>query len=114
MIQKNNQSVSLLLAHINDTHSYFEPSSLQLKLTIEQQTLQPYVSAGGFARIATIVNQLRQQAKESDKGFLFLHAGDCFQGTLYFSLFKGRANAELLNALNINAMALGNQRTRHG
>lgn len=108
MIQKNNQSVSLLLAHINDTHSYFEPSSLQLKLTIEQQTLQPYVSAGGFARISTRVNQLRQQAKESGKGFLFLHAGDCFQGTLYFSLFKGRANAELLNALNIDAMALGN------
>jgi 5'-nucleotidase len=39
---------------------------------------------------------------------LFLHAGDCFQGTLYFSLFKGKANADLLNALNIDAMALGN------
>lgn len=108
MTQTNQQSVSLILAHINDTHSYFEPSSLQLTLDIEQQTLQPYVSAGGFARIATRVNQLREQAKQNDQGFLFLHAGDCFQGTLYFSLFKGRANAELLNALNIDAMALGN------
>ncbi|MGR5541384.1 bifunctional metallophosphatase/5'-nucleotidase, partial [Vibrio campbellii] len=34
--------------------------------------------------------------------------GDCFQGTLYFSLFKGRANADMLNALNIDAMTLGN------
>lgn len=108
MTQKNNQAVSLILAHINDTHSYFEPSSLQLELNIEQQQLKPYVSAGGFARIATRTHQLREQAQQRDLGFLFLHAGDCFQGTLYFSLFKGRANAELLNALNIDAMALGN------
>lgn len=108
MTQKNNQAVSLILAHINDTHSYFEPSSLQLELNIEQQQLKPYVSAGGFARIATRTQQLRIQAQQRDLGFLFLHAGDCFQGTLYFSLFKGRANAELLNALNIDAMALGN------
>ncbi|OEF23260.1 bifunctional metallophosphatase/5'-nucleotidase [Vibrio rumoiensis] len=108
MTPTKNKSVSIILAHINDTHSYFEPSSLQLKLNIENQILQPYVSAGGFARISTRVNQLRQQAQDLNKGFLFLHAGDCFQGTLYFSLFKGRANAELLNALNIDAMALGN------
>lgn len=108
MIQKNNQSVSLTLAHINDTHSYFEPSSLQLKLNIGDHQLEPYVSAGGFARISTRVKQLKQQALERKQGFLFLHAGDCFQGTLYFSLFKGKANAELLNALNIDAMALGN------
>lgn len=108
MTQKNNQAVSLILAHINDTHSYFEPSSLQLTLNIEQQQLKPYVSAGGFARIATRTQQLRKEAQDRHLGFLFLHAGDCFQGTLYFSLFKGRANAELLNALNIDAMALGN------
>ncbi len=39
---------------------------------------------------------------------MLLHAGDCFQGTLYFSLFKGEANAELLNELRPDAMALGN------
>ncbi len=51
---------------------------------------------------------MRDDAKRMNSGFLFLHAGDCFQGTLYFSLFKGKANAEMLNALEIDAMALGN------
>ncbi len=108
-MNKNHKPVRIKLAHINDTHSYFEPTSLQLKLKINNEvTLEPYVSAGGFSRIATRVEQLRDDAKRQGHGMLFLHAGDCFQGTLYFSLFKGRANADLLNTLKIDAMALGN------
>ncbi|WP_099611242.1 bifunctional metallophosphatase/5'-nucleotidase [Vibrio fujianensis] len=99
---------SITLAHINDTHSYFEPTSLQLSLNIDQQTLTPFVSAGGFARIATRIHQLKADAQRMKRGFIFVHAGDCFQGTLYFSLFKGQANAEMLNALGIDAMTLGN------
>ncbi|EMQ2219214.1 bifunctional metallophosphatase/5'-nucleotidase [Vibrio parahaemolyticus] len=108
-MNKNHKPVRIKLAHINDTHSYFEPTSLQLKLKINKDLiLEPYVSAGGFSRIATRVEQLRDDAQRQGQGMLFLHAGDCFQGTLYFSLFKGKANADLLNALNIDAMALGN------
>jgi len=105
---KKNQPVKLTLAHINDTHSYFEPQPLQLELTIEGKILSPYVSNGGFSRIATRVAQLRMAASEKNRDFLFLHAGDCFQGTLYFSLFKGKANAEMLNALGIDMMTIGN------
>lgn len=105
---KTNKPVTLKLAHINDTHSYFEPTSLQLRLSLAGNLIEPYVSAGGFARIATRAQQLQQEAQRQKKGFLFLHAGDCFQGTLYFSLFKGKANADLLNSLAIDAMALGN------
>lgn len=108
MMHKKNRPASIMLAHINDTHSYFEPTSLQLTLHIQQQTLTPYVSAGGFARIATRVQQLKEDAARMKRVFVFLHAGDCFQGTLYFSLFKGKANADMLNALNLDAMALGN------
>ncbi|AVF68494.1 MULTISPECIES: bifunctional metallophosphatase/5'-nucleotidase [Vibrio] len=108
-MNNNHKPVRIKLAHINDTHSYFEPTSLQLKLKINNElTLEPYVSAGGFSRIATRVEQLRDDAQRQGHGMLFLHAGDCFQGTLYFSLFKGKANADLLNALKIDAMALGN------
>ncbi|RTZ17357.1 bifunctional metallophosphatase/5'-nucleotidase [Vibrio aquaticus] len=108
MTNKKNKTTLLRIAHINDTHSYFEPTSLQLTINVDGKALSPFVSAGGFARIATRVKQLRHEAQSQDKGFLFLHAGDCFQGTLYFSLFKGEANATMLNCLNIDAMALGN------
>lgn len=105
---KNNKPVKITLAHINDTHSYFEPHPLQLQLNIDGQSLSPYVSNGGFSRIATRVKQLKAVALEKNRAFLFLHAGDCFQGTLYFSLFKGKANAEMLNALDIDMMTIGN------
>ncbi|OEF10610.1 bifunctional metallophosphatase/5'-nucleotidase [Vibrio genomosp. F10] len=110
MMNKNmkNRPAKMILAHINDTHSYFEPTSLHLNLDVQGQALTPFVSAGGFARIATRAKQLKQHATETKTPFVFLHAGDCFQGTLYFSLFKGKANADLLNALDIDAMALGN------
>ncbi|CAK2908206.1 5'-nucleotidase [Vibrio crassostreae] len=105
---KKNKPTKIVLAHINDTHSYFEPTSLQLSLKMNNHIIEPYVSAGGFARISTRFKQIKQDAQRQKVGTLFLHAGDCFQGTLYFSLFKGKANADLLNALNIDAMTLGN------
>ncbi|CAK1853556.1 5'-nucleotidase [Vibrio crassostreae] len=105
---KKNKPTKIVLAHINDTHSYFEPTSLQLSLKMNNHIIEPYVSAGGFARISTRFKQIEQDARRQKVGTLFLHAGDCFQGTLYFSLFKGKANADLLNALNIDAMTLGN------
>ncbi|MCJ2377096.1 bifunctional metallophosphatase/5'-nucleotidase [Vibrio sp. ZSDZ34] len=103
-----NKTLTITLAHINDTHSYFEPTSYQFRIEVENQVYSPFVSVGGFARLASRAQQLKANALAKNQGFLFLHAGDCFQGTLYFSLFKGKANAELLNALSIDAMALGN------
>ncbi|CAM2897159.1 bifunctional metallophosphatase/5'-nucleotidase [Vibrio rarus] len=108
MNKKSNKVTRIRVAHINDTHSYFEPTTVQLCLSFNQQTVSPYVSVGGFARIKTRSQQLREQAKQAGREFLFLHAGDCFQGTLYFSLFKGEANSRLLNLLGLDAMTLGN------
>lgn len=98
-----------MLAHINDTHSYFESQPLQLQLkNIAGQRITPYVSNGGFPRIVERVKQLRAEAKQDKRNFIFVHAGDSFQGTLYFSLFKGKANSEMLNTLGLDAMTLGN------
>jgi len=108
MTMIKSRAIRLKLAHINDTHSYFEPTSLQLNINIDETEATPFVSAGGFARIKTRVEDLKQQAFASQQGFLFLHAGDCFQGTLYYSLFKGEANSTLLNQLGLDAMAVGN------
>lgn len=103
---KQHKPLTVSIAHINDTHSYFEPTPLQLTVNHLGQDYHPFVSAGGFARIVTRVKQLR--ARKGSDGFLFLHAGDCFQGTLYFSLFQGDANVDLLNQLRLDAMVLGN------
>ncbi|RCI09345.1 hypothetical protein L249_3694 [Ophiocordyceps polyrhachis-furcata BCC 54312] len=59
---------------------------------------------GGYSRIKTRVNELRQQNPDS----LFLNAGDEFQGTLFFTLFGGEKIAETLNDVKFDAMTLGN------
>ena len=100
--------LKLIIAHINDTHSYFDPSSVPLTIEHNDHSYECFVSVGGFARIKTRLEQLREEAREKGRTFATFHAGDCFQGSLYFSVFKGRANIDLLNALSLDAMALGN------
>ncbi|HEX5792431.1 MAG TPA: 5'-nucleotidase C-terminal domain-containing protein, partial [Rheinheimera sp.] len=39
---------------------------------------------------------------------LLLHGGDAFKGSAYFELFEQRINIDVLNRLQIDAMALGN------
>jgi 5'-nucleotidase len=105
----NHNPCAITIAHINDTHSYFEPSLLQLSVNLPRGEIsEPFISVGGFARIKSRADELKVQAEEKGRRFLFLHGGDCFQGTLYFSLFKGDVNADLLNQLNIDAIVLGN------
>lgn len=99
---------TLKLAHINDTHSHFDPSRVQFLLTQEDKQYEVYSHSGGYARIGYQVERARQQAGDAQQSFLFLHGGDSFQGTLYFSQFKGVANADLLNRLKPDAMVLGN------
>jgi 5'-nucleotidase / UDP-sugar diphosphatase len=91
---------TLTIAHVNDTHAHIEPS--KLKLTIGDQNVK--VEAGGLARLVTKAKQLRAD----NKNFLFLHAGDLFQGTLYFKLFNGFADKYFFELAGLDAMVVGN------
>ncbi|WP_228730095.1 bifunctional metallophosphatase/5'-nucleotidase [Shewanella sedimentimangrovi] len=105
---QHSSSYRLTLAHINDTHSNFDPSMQQFQLQLGGKSLRVRSHSGGYARIAFQINQARDAALARQESFLFLHGGDSFQGTLYFSQFKGKANAHLLNLLAPDAMVLGN------
>ena len=39
---------------------------------------------------------------------LLLNAGDNFQGSLFYTTYKGKAEAEFLNQMKFDAMTLGN------
>jgi len=88
---KKNKPTKIVLAHINDTHSYFEPTSLQLSLKMNNYIIEPYVSTGGFARISTRFKQIEQDAQRQKVGTLFLHAGDCFQGHFVLFFIQGKS-----------------------
>ncbi len=91
---------SLTIAHINDTHSNLEPVDTGLVLAGEKAKAR----LGGFARLKTALDEVRA----SEENVLVLHAGDAVQGTLFFNVFQGRADIDLLNQLGLDAMTLGN------
>lgn len=97
---------SFSLVHLNDTHSHLEPA--MINLTIDQ--VKTATQIGGFARIKTVLNEMRRE----DADLLLLHAGDAVQGTLYFALFNGTVEYDLLNLLDIDAMAFGNHEFDRG
>ncbi len=91
---------TLTIAHLNDTHSHLESEPIDLLLGGEKtRTL-----IGGFPVIASKVQQLKQD----NSNFLLLHGGDALSGTIYYSLFKGEAEARLMNMLPFDGFVIGN------
>ncbi len=93
-------ATSLRILHINDHHSRLQPNSA--KLTLAGAATD--VKTGGFPRVVSKINELAA----SGGNVLKLHAGDAITGDLYFTLFKGKADAEQMNQVCFDAFALGN------
>ncbi|MBD1559763.1 bifunctional metallophosphatase/5'-nucleotidase [Vibrio sp. S9_S30] len=91
------------LHHINDTHSHFQSQELDLNLAIDDDILSVKVLAGGYALLKSYVT-----GYSINETRFFFHAGDCFEGTLEFSYFKGKVNSCLASQLELDAMVIGN------
>jgi 5'-nucleotidase len=97
--------LTVSLIHINDTHSQFDASPA----VTDDAAGQPiYGYIGGHPRLLSQAQALRQQALQQQIPVLFLHGGDAFKGSAYFELFEQRINIDVLNRMQIDAMALGN------
>ena len=91
---------TLTILHINDVHSHLDGDSIDLTM----DDVETNCEIGGMARVAGLIGEL---AAESENA-LVLHAGDAVQGTLYYTLFEGEADAEVMNAIGFDAMCIGN------
>lgn len=96
----------LTLIHVNDTHSKFEPSLTKLTLDIDDalKAKPIYLELGGFPYAAQVIAQLRA----SETNPLVVHAGDFFQGTLYYTKYQGEADVAFWNFLRPDVATLGN------
>lgn len=92
----------ITILHTNDTHSRIEP--------FEVSPSSPYSGKGGYARRAKLIQQIRQEEKNT----LLLDAGDVFQGTPYFNMFKGELEFKLMSKMGYEAMTLGNHEFDNG
>jgi 5'-nucleotidase len=59
---------------------------------------------GGVAARAAVINQIRSEAAN----VLLLDAGDIFQGTPYFNLYKGEPEIKAMSMLGYDAATMGN------
>lgn len=100
---------SMVIFHINDTHSQFEESSIKLKLAGKKT----YAKIGGYARLSTLLSRLRS-GPYKNKAQLFVQPGDSFQGTLYFHQNRGMTGAKMLNYLKLDAFSVGNHEFDNG
>ncbi len=100
------QNFRLQILHVNDTHSHVEPTRIKIKLGGKKT----YVYTGGYARLAHFVKSI----KSGDDQALFVHAGDMFQGTLYFNLFDGNASIESFDKMPLDAYTFGNHEFDRG
>lgn len=86
----------ITLLHVNDTHSHlapFGPKDLNLNGTL-----------GGLSKAASVI----VAEKASKPSAIFVHGGDFMHGDFFFNEYLGVAELELLQALGLDVMVLGN------
>ena len=101
-------SYILEILHQNDTHSNLAPVSLALSLSDPDTTVR--IPAGGAALAASLISR----ARGTSENVVFLHAGDLVQGTLFYTVYRGRADAGVYNVLSPDVITLGNHEFDRG
>ncbi len=85
----------LVILHTNDTHSQLDP--------------QPD-GKGGILRRKVLIDSIRS----AEQNVILVDAGDVVQGSLYFSIYKGCVEREMMNALGYELAILGNHEFDNG
>ncbi|XP_011876681.1 PREDICTED: protein 5NUC-like [Vollenhovia emeryi] len=103
-ILRKDEEFTVRIVHTNDMHSRFEETS-QLSTVCTPADSKAGKCYGGFARIATLV---RQAKSEFPSRTIFLNAGDTYQGSAWYNVYKWKAVAWFMNLLMPDAISLGN------
>ena len=95
--------MKLTVLHVNDIHSHFEEVNINTA-TCKENDVEAGGCYGGVARIASYVKTVREEDPEA----LLINAGDFYQGTMWYSVFKYQPVVEFSNVLNYSCASLGN------
>lgn len=98
---------TLHILHVNDLHSRIEPIN-RFDSTCSTEDETEGKCFGGVARLATKVRELREALRAQGQNVILLDAGDQFQGSLMYTTYKGAVEAEFMQAIGFDAMAVGN------
>jgi 5'-nucleotidase len=90
-----NPATRITILHTNDVHSRLEPFGADGGKLAGQ---------GGVAARAALIDKIRQE----EEHVLVLDAGDIFQGTPYFNLYKGEPEMKAMSLMGYDAATMGN------
>ena len=85
---------TITILHTNDTHAHLIPFDHK----------DHGKNCGGIVRRAGLIEKIKKEVKQP----LILDAGDIFQGTTFFTLFRGEASYKTAKALGVDATTMGN------
>ena len=91
------QKKQLVILHTNDTHSAIFPLNASLPDTMK-------AGRGGFLRRIAMLKEERKKNPD----LLYFDSGDFFQGSAYFTMFKGDVEIGLMNLMGLDATTIGN------
>ena len=92
---------NLTVLHMNDTHSHVDP-----------ERGGKLAGHGGAIEQAAYIDSVR--VADGRENVLLLHAGDFSQGTSYFTELDGNIEIDILNAMEFDAVCLGNHEFDNG
>ncbi|MEX5565208.1 bifunctional metallophosphatase/5'-nucleotidase [Pseudophaeobacter sp. 1A16562] len=93
----------LTILHTNDFHSRFEPISKYDSGCREGDNAEGKCF-GGSARLVSAISDARTRSNNS----ILVDGGDQFQGSLFYTYYKGKAAAEMMNKMGYDGMTVGN------
>lgn len=91
----NTSALQLTILHTNDVHSRLEPFAMDGS---------PNAGLGGVEARANLIKEIRNR----EEHILLLDAGDMFQGTPYFNLYKGEPEIKAMSLMGYDAGTIGN------
>lgn len=104
---------TLHILHINDLHSRIQPIN-RFNSTCSAEDEAAGACFGGVARIATAIRAIRDPLQAAGEAVIVLDAGDQYQGSLFFTTYRGAAAGAFMETIGFDAMALGNHEFNNG
>lgn len=101
------ETFQLTISHNNDMHSGFEQID-KYGRECEPSEAMAGKCFGGFTRVSSIIKSYRKNAVNGGKRVLYLNAGDTYEGSMWFTLFKDEVASDFMNLLKPDAMVSRN------
>jgi 5'-nucleotidase len=89
------ETARITILHTNDVHSHLDPFPMDGSRN---------EGLGGVAARAALIKEIREEGDE----VLLLDAGDIFQGTPYFNMYKGEPEVKAMSMMGYDAATMGN------